>query len=554
MPPPNFFTKKSHLILIALIIFSLIPLLDLFHLGLPLTHDGKEHVQRIASYFLSLSDGNIIPRWAGNLNWGYGHPVFIFFYPLPYYLGSLFHYLGLTYINSTKIVFGLSYLLSGIFMYLWMKELFGEWAGYVSGLIYIYTPYRFVDIYVRGALGESLAFAWPPLVCYFFIKLTQKFEWRYITGASISMALLVLSHNALSLMFFIAIIGYVAYLIFISKTKITYAKNFFLSILIAFMISAFFWLPALMEAKYTLRDIVTNNSIEGFENICRLIWSNWSYGGSGSFSVQLGILQWFFILAAPIVIWIYKKKNEKIWILLSIMLGIFFISILMILPISKPLYLIIPLIKDFQFAWRFLSLAIFIPPIIAGATIALLKKNYIFTFVVLLTILCLSLNRYYWKANNFFIQDDWTYLGPQETSTNDTGESSPIWSIRRMEEFPKSSIEIIEGDAEIITNSRNSTEHIYNINAKTDSKILENTLYFPGWTITVDGKFIIPEFQNQQYRGLMTFNVTKGEHIVKIIFTETRLRLISDIISIIGLIVVFSMLVMDSYQRLRYYK
>src|SRR5438094_565494 len=91
---------------IVLVVLGFIPLLDLFHPGLPLTHDGRDHVARIANFYLSLSEGVIVPRWAENLNWGYGHPIMMFLYPLPSYFASLFHFLGFSFIDSVKLVFG----------------------------------------------------------------------------------------------------------------------------------------------------------------------------------------------------------------------------------------------------------------------------------------------------------------------------------------------------------------------------------------------------------------------------------------------------------------
>ena len=77
-----------------LILLSLFPLMDLLHPGLFDAHDSPDHVARIANFYQNLAEGTIIPRWAGNLNWGYGHPILMFLYPLPSYAASLFHFLG----------------------------------------------------------------------------------------------------------------------------------------------------------------------------------------------------------------------------------------------------------------------------------------------------------------------------------------------------------------------------------------------------------------------------------------------------------------------------
>src|SRR3989344_7884005 len=96
--------KVSPFILILLI--SALPLLNLLTPGLPVTHDGIDHVARIANFYKNLEEGVLIPRWASNLNWGYGHPILMFLYPLPSYATSFFHLLGFSFVDSLKIVFG----------------------------------------------------------------------------------------------------------------------------------------------------------------------------------------------------------------------------------------------------------------------------------------------------------------------------------------------------------------------------------------------------------------------------------------------------------------
>lgn len=63
--------------------------------------------------------------------------------------------------------------------------------------------------------------------------------------------------------------------------------------------------------------------------------------------------------------------------------------------------------------------------------------------------------------------------------------------------------------------------------------MVENTLYFPGWKVLIDGIPQTIEFQDPAYRGLMTFYVDKGQHDVTIVFQETKLRQMANGISIV---------------------
>ena len=150
-----------------LLILSVFTLLDLLHPGLPITHDGVDHVARIANFYQSLTEGNIVPRWAANLNWGYGHPILMFLYPLPSYIASLFHAVGFSFVDSTKLVFASAYVASMLGMYVWGSLVWGNTAGFIAALLYGYGPYRFVDVYIRGAIGEHVAFVSAPFILYF---------------------------------------------------------------------------------------------------------------------------------------------------------------------------------------------------------------------------------------------------------------------------------------------------------------------------------------------------------------------------------------------------
>jgi len=530
--------KKNKFYLTILIFVAIIPLFDLFRPGLPLTHDGQDQVARIANFYQSLSEGNIIPRWAANLNWGFGHPVLMFLYPLPSYIASFFHFLNLSLVDSTKIVFGLGFVLSGIFMYLWIASLWGEEAGFVSGLFYMFAPYRFVNLYVRGAIGENLAFVWLPLVCYFAFKLSRRFKWRYVIGGSLSLAALILSHNALSFMFLPLILGYIAFLIYLSPR----AKRFLfiirnsLLIILGLMLSAFFWFPAFFEGKYTLRDIVTSEDYASrFRSLKDFFYSPWSYGGSGQLSVQIGILHWLaFILGFYTFFHLFKKKNRD-WILVGGLIIGFVLTLFLLSRASLPVWQAVTILQKFQFPWRFLSIMVFIPAVLAGSFVSLWSTKKKMWLVAASVILLLLANKDYWHAKGFSYKDESFYRGIY-ASTTDTGESSPRWSVRFMERYPAASMEVIDGEAEIEVVSRSTTRHEFAVKAETPMRLVENTLYFPGWDILVDGKIVEIKFQDPAYRGLMTFNVPAGEKQVVVRFREIRLRLFADLVSLGGII------------------
>lgn len=524
--------RKSFPLLVLLII-SVIPVLDLSHAGLPITHDGQDHIARIANFYQNLEDGNVIPRWAPNLNWGYGHPILMFLYPLPSYLASLFHFISFNLVDSFKLVLGLAFILSGLTMYLWVRNFLSKESALIAASLYIMAPYRFIDLYVRGNIGEHVAFLFIPLIMYFILKLSRSFSRWFIVGGSFSLAGLILSHNAISLMFLPIIILYAFYLYRESKEK-RYFKNILIFFILGFGLSSFFWIPGLFEGKFTLRDIVTANEYKSrFVSLSQLVYGPWNYGGSGQFTVQIGIIHWLLtILTVPITFILYIKKNN-FWILSCGALIILILNIFIMLPLSNLIWQHVKIIQNFQFPWRFLSISVFITSVLGGIAVSQIKKFRLFiTCLVILTLLLISKD--YWKAEDYKVYPESFFTGIYN-STTDTGESGPIWSVRFMLERPRTHTEVIDGKANVVEISRNSTNHEYEIDVLGKAGIRENTIYFPGWRVISDGKQLPIQFQDPNSRGLMTFYVPNGKHKVNIEFGETKLRLFSDILSLLSL-------------------
>jgi len=532
--------NKKYVLVLTLVILGFIPILSLFHSGLPFAHDGQDHVVRIANFYQNLVEGNIIPRWAGNLNWGYGHPILEFLYPLPSYIASLFHFLGFSLVDSTKIVFGVGMILSLIFMYIWLSLFLKKYPALFGAVLYTYAPYRFVELYVRGDIGEHLAFAFIPLVLFFIYKIYKNKNLNNIFFAGFSLALLVLSHNAISLMFIPFIIFYIFFLLYLSKFRRSFIISSASLIFIGFSLSCFFWLPGLLEGKYTLRNIVTAGSYIGrFVNFKDLLYGQWNYGGSGQFTVQLGIVNWLSLIASLAMgFYFYQKKNKN----LILVLGLIFytlIALFLMLSISNFIWGKVTLLQNFQFPWRFLAITVFTTSVLGAIALDQIPRRYQSWISILLIILILILSKDYMKPKDYLYKSESFYTGVYN-GTTDTGESAPIWSVRFMEKRPKVHLEVIDGDAYIKELKRTSTYHKYQLVVNKPTLFKENTLYFPGWKINANNTPLKIEFQNMQYRGVMLFNLSKGNYMVEAKYKETKMRAFADAISVVVLFNILS--------------
>ena len=130
-------------------------------------HDLAFHLSRISAIKdnlkLGIIGGFIYPNYLGD--YGYGNPLF---YPdLFLYIPAFLSFLGLSVITSYKIFLLVISFVSVLSMYICVEGITGnKKTAIISSIIYGFASYRLIDMFTRAALGETLAFAFAPLIIY----------------------------------------------------------------------------------------------------------------------------------------------------------------------------------------------------------------------------------------------------------------------------------------------------------------------------------------------------------------------------------------------------
>jgi len=380
------FKKNFGLILVLILSFWAIK--PLFIAGFFPMHDDTQ-VARVYEMGKMLSSGVFPVRWVPDLGYGYGYPIFNFYAPLAYYVGGIFVLLGFDALTGTKIMMALGVIPAGVFMYFLARKFFGELGGIVSGLFYVYAPYHAVDIYVRGDVAEFWAYAFIPLAFLGIYK-------RSILIGSIGFAAIILSHNLTALMvtpFILIAVLLNCYIAF--KNKKSFIINHqSLILLLGLTLSAFYWIPALTEMKYTniLSQIGGGADFRSHFVCIGQLWdSTWGFGGSAAgcidgLSFKIGKLHILGSLLAVILVIFYSKFARIKKIVVFSVVG-FIISVFLTLEVSKFLWETIPVMAFFQYPWRFLILASFFSSILAGSLVYLSKQFEIKPYLVMVLLI-----------------------------------------------------------------------------------------------------------------------------------------------------------------------
>ena len=538
--------KNWHLVLyFFLAVFSINPLLSP---GFFPMHDDTQ-VARVFEMGKSLLHGMIPVRWVEDLGYGFGYPIFNFYSVLPYYIGGILTIVGISALDSTKLIFIIALVGSGASMFFLAKEFFGKLGGLGSAIIYLYFPYHAVNVYVRGDLAETSAYAFLPLVFLSLFKIHESSEIskKYIILGSLSIAAVILSHNLSFFMLFIFVGIFILISIALTKSRKKLLSYGFLLVL-AFLLSAFYSLPAIFEMRHTnIVSIIGGGSDFRDHFICiNQLWdSPWGFGGSAQgcvdgMSFKLGKLNILLSIFAFGLFLINFKRNKDKLFLISFTLVSLLLSIFLTLEYSSILWRL-PLMDFLQFPWRFLNFS--------GLFIALIAAFLIFQIKNLLGDRALYVSAFFIIAltltyNNRLFEPKTIH---DRESSYYTNENYLKWTVSQISDeylprnftkpsseksLRKSPFDIIKGgrDLEVLVNK--TQENRARINLSEDGTIRANIAYFPAWKIYVDDhevSYIVKE------DGLY-INLSEGEHTLMTKFAQTLIEKVGNLLSLIGLL------------------
>lgn len=541
-----------HLFAVMLITgMSLPALFALLQTGYYTNHDGEGHIIRLEEFHQAILDGHFPVRWAKRLMYGYGYPFFNFNYPLAYYSGELFRLTGFSSVDAIKSVFAFSFIASGIVMYFWQKSLWGSVGGLTAAFLYLYAPYRFSNIYVRGSLAEHVAFLFLPLVFWMTTWIAHSSHRTIpIIVGGFAYAGLMLSHNISA---FITSILLGSYFFFLAwhERRPRILLSLSAMVLIGLTFSSYFWVPALYEKQFTLLDQTIGRDYPNhFVALWQLVIPSWGFGSSvagtnDGMSFQFGSVHIaIYVFAICAIVWLVKRdvrhKRLALFFVLATLAGIFFM-----LSISKPLWDTLPLLPFTQFPWRFLlwtTLTIAVCGGFVGSHIHRLRvPDRIHralvptTTIAVLFILLLATNWTYMKVNQPVSisapSGEWI-----AGSTTWADEQSPQWFTPRPTSAPAFRVSVDNRKAPVQITQWKTHLHTYTIRTEIPTTAVEHTAYYPGWEVMVNGVQTPIDYTSKESGGKLRFPIPQGTITVTSQLTETPLRSAANTISLFTLL------------------
>lgn len=548
--------RKLSKSIIFLVIICIPAIFYLLRPGFYEPHD-LHHIADIYQMVRAISSGQIPPRLGPDFSFGLGYPLFNFYYVLPFYLGAIFFSFVGSLIWSFKLVMITGVILSVLGMNLLLREFVGKFPAFVGSILFLYTPYRAVQVYVRGAIGEVICIALLPFVAWSFVKVIKKPSEKTIAISSIITALFILSHNYLSFMSLPLIFAILLPLILGVKSKVKQIASLALVLILSLALSAYWWVPAIFEQNLLIAT-TPFPLIDHFPFLKQLIMPSWGYGaslwGSGDgLSFQIGLVNLFVIMSSlGMVVFARKKIPGKSRPMMLILLVVFLMLVFFMNIRSLPLWKLVPFYNFIQFPWRLLFYTTFVTSLLVGFLLDSFKNPK--RVVIGLTIIMSSiiLTQGYFKPDKLVYKNDNAYLNRFFANRSIEGQTNgmsqeylgysedylllPKWVDERPVTLPMSKVEV-QGDA-LITNIQdlNPVNWKADIVAESETIAIFNAYYFPGWEAK-NNNIPIP-VKTGKTNGKMEVELSKGINKLEFKWTETPLRKTSDLASLTTLLAV----------------
>lgn len=538
------------------LIFIVIISLTTFLLrDLSLGHDSFAHLTYAKLFYQALSEGQFPVRWTEGAR-GLGQPLFNFYQVGFYYLFSLIHFLIPNFILAIKITILILWWTGSFFIFLLTKR-FGTLPASFAVLIYTFSPYLLLDIFIRASYPEFTAISLMPAVFYFLDKLLNTAKTIYLPFLTLFFGFALISHIPALVIFTPILLGYI--LLLISQKAILKAGiiKAVLGIVLGGGLASFYLLPALGEINLIQIERLTwgdFNFYHNFVNPKEVFSYIWGYGkswkGSPEFTFLIGVPQ-ILILTGSFVSLIILPQFKKHYLDLLFWFMVFIYILFFSQIHSLPLWEKLRFLSFIQFPWRFFMLTPILSAFLGAAIFSLLslKKKLIILLITLSFIV-------------IFLPFLFSSLPPLKADIFNLPyrdlKEHPLYYKKAYFEpgyNPKKSSGFLfqrdqsQNKGEVFILKKETKQHlmVFNLKANEPSILILSTYYFPNWRAYLDNRetLITPDPE-----GYLTLNIPSGSHILTLKFTDSYLRFLGNQISLFSLTLTILILILIIFKKL----
>ena len=579
---------KRNVPFVTLLIASIFVCIPLLNKNLDICYDdGIQHIARLMGTYQSIQEHQSFPVIMSNFCNGFGYSWNIFYSPFTAFAPLVFKIFGASFVNCIKLFMFVVVFASGVSAYFFAKEVTkNRKIAVLTGIFYIFAPYRFTDMYARNALAELASFVFLPMVfhgLYGVLKNKPKKEFLLILGS----VCLILTHTVIAM--YVAILSFLYLLTQVRKLKNRIiVKKLLASLICIITITSFFWAPLLEHKVKTDYEVFKPGRMERTDVLIALkldFNQLFTTSEKSNMIYEIGLLSIILLFFTPVIIRILKKKykNTDFYRFYKFSLVMACICIIMTLKIF-PFEYLPSILKMLQFSFRLLEFSSFFLAFVISVNFTILMKLYyklyiykshtnsqeanssikkycrsfikytsnelkyknIFVLVILMITSC-SFIPYLHYLNDFKEEQLW----PAVPVTARTGrvhagcasfEYLPCKAFENREYIENrcSDLIVLKGNLQIENTQKQGTNFYCKISSVEGDSIVELPyIYYLGYSVTLEQEETIIKLETfETENGFVGVKLPKVENAtIKSTYTGTTIMKISSIVSILGIIV-----------------
>lgn len=342
----------NSLSIVCVVVVAILVLVPIFILGIPNGADLPNHYRFVLPFYDSIGSGSWYPGWLAESNAGYGDPRFRFYPPGLYYALSLFRTIAGSWYIGSLLTFALISIAGGLGLYFWTRELSSNNVAMWAGILYALNPYRLNEIYQASLLSEYAACSVLPFVFAFTERIFRKGRASDVAGLACSIACLVLTHVPLTVIGSLSLLIYSLFRLERANLARTVLK-LSAGVILGLVASAFFWSTVIAELSWIKGNSVDPNLYYDYR--VNFVFSPTALTNRNTWLANiLGLAVLAFV--SPAIVLLKREHRATVDKGLKAVLIVALVTFFMTTELSRPIWAIVPKLREVQFPWRWLAI------------------------------------------------------------------------------------------------------------------------------------------------------------------------------------------------------
>jgi hypothetical protein len=507
-------------------------------------HDTLEYPPRLTEFAKILGDHQFPPVWAPDLGAGHGQPLFEFAPPLIYAAALPFFKVGMSLADSLQFGLTILFALGAISVYFIGRSLsFSRVASIAASGAWLFAPYQSLDIYVSARFAESSAIAVAPVALLGLITALQRPTPITVALGALAVAMVPLAHNAIALLMFPAFAAIVAVRSILSDRRLKTAAAGASVLVGGLALSAFFWLPALLERDFVKTNLLRTDFLSWTNYIIypsQLLWSPWGFGYSwrgpaNGISYSLGLVHISLAVAGFVIA--VRAANRTRRLDAIVFAGATILAALLATDLSWTIWADVATLQYLAYPWRTLCVPALFMPLLALYAFERMGPRLASVALVVLVLFNIAHTapkgiQTYDEA--YYSADSIAHLGIN-TSTREEYEPKTVLYRPTFDSVLLKGVGSTPAVQQLAVRSNSQS---FKVDASEPALMQDSLFDYPGWTVLVDGREVATSHALDS--GEITFNLPAGPHNVIVELRPTLIRRWSLYLSLVtGVLLAF---------------